>query len=147
MFPISLSATHATPLQNWRAIRAIIRKDLRVALQSKAVLLPMIIVPVVLVVLLPALVALVPLGLQTIDPAVSQRESADLAELWAIAPVALKEELAGYALEQAVIVFMLLVTIQAASNLTGTCCTEMVRLWSGDALLLEKCRSNGQEAE
>jgi ABC-type transport system involved in multi-copper enzyme maturation permease subunit len=108
MFPISLSATHATPLQNWRAIRAIIRKDLRVALQSKAVLLPMIIVPVVLVVLLPALVALVPLGLQTIDPAVSQRESADLAELWAIAPVALKEELAGYALEQAVIVFMLL---------------------------------------
>jgi hypothetical protein len=34
------------------------------------------------------------------------------------------------------------VTIQAASNLTGTCRTEMVRLSSGDALLLEKCRSN-----
>jgi two-component system sensor histidine kinase BaeS len=40
-----------------------------------------------------------------------------------------------------------LVTIQAASNLTGTCRTEMVRLSPGDTLFLEKCRSNCQGAE
>src|SRR5512139_1779252 len=39
---------------NWRAIGAIIRKDLKVILRSKAVLLPLIIVPVVLQVLMPA---------------------------------------------------------------------------------------------
>jgi hypothetical protein len=41
----------------------------------------------------------------------------------------------------------LLVTIQAASNLTGACRTQMVRLSSEDALLLEKRRSNCQGAE
>lgn len=38
---------------NWQAVRGIIRKDLRVTSQSKSVVLPMIIVPLILVVLLP----------------------------------------------------------------------------------------------
>ncbi|MBZ0305752.1 MAG: ABC transporter permease subunit [Anaerolineae bacterium] len=38
---------------NWRAIRAIIRKDLKVVFQSKAVLMPIIIVPLLLLVLIP----------------------------------------------------------------------------------------------
>jgi hypothetical protein len=41
----------------------------------------------------------------------------------------------------------LIVTIQAAQNLTGTCRTPMFRLSPGDTLLLEKCRSNSQVAE
>jgi ABC-2 type transport system permease protein len=41
-----------------RKIRAIIRKDLKVISQSKAVMLPLIIVPLILFVLMPALIAL-----------------------------------------------------------------------------------------
>lgn len=40
---------------NWRAIKALIYKDLRVVLQSKAVLIPSIIVPVIFIVVLPIL--------------------------------------------------------------------------------------------
>lgn len=40
-------------MMNWRAIKALIYKDLRVVVQSKAVLLPTIIVPAVFVVILP----------------------------------------------------------------------------------------------
>ncbi len=40
---------------NWRAIRAIIRKDLKVIAQSKAVLIPLIAVPGLLLVLLPTI--------------------------------------------------------------------------------------------
>jgi len=40
---------------NWRAVRAIVRKDLRVVLKSQAVLIPLIIVPLLILVLLPAI--------------------------------------------------------------------------------------------
>lgn len=39
---------------NWRAMKAVMRKDLMVVLRSKMVLLPMIILPVILTVILPA---------------------------------------------------------------------------------------------
>lgn len=45
---------------NWRAIRAIIRKDLKVIARSKGVLIPLIVVPVVMFVALPGLAALAP---------------------------------------------------------------------------------------
>ncbi len=45
---------------NWRAVRAIIRKDLKVVLQNKGVSVPMIVVPVVILVALPALAAFAP---------------------------------------------------------------------------------------
>ncbi len=45
---------------NWRAIWAIMRKDLRVVLQNKGVVLPIILVPVILFVVLPLLVLLLP---------------------------------------------------------------------------------------
>jgi ABC-type Na+ efflux pump permease subunit len=38
---------------NWRAMQAIIRKDLKVVRQSKAVLIPLIIVPLIILVILP----------------------------------------------------------------------------------------------
>jgi ABC-2 type transport system permease protein len=44
----------------WRRIRAVVRRDLTVALGSKAVVLPALLVPLVLLVLLPALTGLVP---------------------------------------------------------------------------------------
>ncbi len=45
---------------NWRAVRAIVRKDLRVIARSKAVMLPLVLVPLVMLVLMPALVAQMP---------------------------------------------------------------------------------------
>ena len=39
---------------NWRAIRAIVRKDLKVVLQNKGVSIPLIVVPVVIMGLLPS---------------------------------------------------------------------------------------------
>lgn len=46
---------------NWRAIKAIVHKDLRVVLQNKGVSIPLIVVPALFMVLLPALTGLVPL--------------------------------------------------------------------------------------
>lgn len=45
---------------NWRGIAAVVRRDLQVAMGSKAVVLPAIIVPALLVVLVPALAGLAP---------------------------------------------------------------------------------------
>lgn len=50
---------------NWRAIQAIIRRDLKVVVQSKAVLIPLIIVPLTLLILLPGLGGLF---LANVDP-------------------------------------------------------------------------------
>jgi ABC-2 type transport system permease protein len=45
---------------NWRGIEAVVRRDLTVALGSRAVVLPAVIVPALLLVLLPALAGLAP---------------------------------------------------------------------------------------
>jgi ABC-type Na+ efflux pump permease subunit len=45
---------------NWRAIRAIVRKDLKVVFQNKGVSIPLIVVPVVILMALPGLAALAP---------------------------------------------------------------------------------------
>jgi len=45
---------------NWRAVRAVIRKDLKVVARNKGVLLPLILVPMVMLVALPLLVTLAP---------------------------------------------------------------------------------------
>lgn len=45
---------------NWRAVRAVVRRDLLLAARSRAVAIPAIVVPLVLLVLLPALGALAP---------------------------------------------------------------------------------------
>ena len=45
---------------NWRAIRAIARKDLKVVMQNKGVSIPMIVIPALFMVLMPALAAFVP---------------------------------------------------------------------------------------
>ncbi|HEY76629.1 MAG TPA: ABC transporter permease subunit [Thermoflexia bacterium] len=45
---------------NWRAIKAIVRKDLKVVVRNKGVFLPLILVPTIILVAMPALVALAP---------------------------------------------------------------------------------------
>lgn len=56
---------------NWRAIRAIIRKDLKVVSQSKAVVWPMIALPLILLVILPAIAGLFILNVDISDPSLS----------------------------------------------------------------------------
>jgi ABC-2 type transport system permease protein len=46
---------------NWRAIRAIVRKDLKVVFQNKGVMIPIVVVPLIFLVVLPGLAALAPL--------------------------------------------------------------------------------------
>jgi ABC-type transport system involved in multi-copper enzyme maturation permease subunit len=46
---------------NWRAIKAIIRKDLRVVRENKGVSVPMIVIPLIVLVIIPAMAAFAPL--------------------------------------------------------------------------------------
>lgn len=89
---------------NWRAIKAIIRRDLLAILRSKGVMLPMIIVPLVFMVLLPA-------GLGYFGPALSQMPGANMPEISQFLeqlPPQLLSRFEGYTPDQMMIVFMLL---------------------------------------
>jgi len=87
---------------NWRAIFAIVRKDIQVVLQNKGVIIPIIIVPLILFGALPWFAALAPslvsLGGSNIE---------ELAALIERMPNGLQEELAPYTVEQKTIVFFL----------------------------------------
>lgn len=72
---------------NWRAVRAIVRKDLKVVSQSRAVVLPMIIVPVLLLVLIPAVTGFLALNTDISDP-----QLADLTALLQQMPAGLLDE-------------------------------------------------------
>lgn len=73
-----------------RAVRAIVRKDLRVVTQSKLVMLPLIVLPVLLLVLLPAGIALLPGLLPE-----TQSTASDIKQLLDKIPSDLKPQLAG----------------------------------------------------
>lgn len=88
---------------NWRAIVAIIRKDLMVVTQSKAVMLPMIILPLVLVVVLPVAAGI---GFGFVDAA-GATSSSDVQELLALMPPLLQQQMAGYSELQMALVFAL----------------------------------------
>jgi ABC-type Na+ efflux pump permease subunit len=87
---------------NTRAILAIVRKDLKVAIQNKGVLLPIIIVPLVLFVLLPIGAGFAP-GMVN----VGGQSMNDMDELLSRMPSGLLRELAPYTPDQQVIVFFL----------------------------------------
>jgi ABC-2 type transport system permease protein len=87
---------------NLRAIRAILRKDLKVVWQSKGVMIPLLVVPVIMFVALPAAAALVP-SLVTF-PGTSMTE---LDELLGRMPSGLQADLAGYDDSQRMIVLVL----------------------------------------
>ena len=52
---------------NIRAIRAIVRKDLQIAVKNKAVVLPVIIVPLIMMIILPAVAIVVPNQIEAAD--------------------------------------------------------------------------------
>lgn len=87
---------------NRRAVSAIIRKDIKVVLQSKGVLIPLIVVPLILFIALPALASLAP-SLVNIPGA----SLTDIEVFLERMPGGLQAELAGLDLTQKMVVLML----------------------------------------
>jgi ABC-2 type transport system permease protein len=87
---------------NWRAVFAIIRKDLKVVLQNKSVLLPIVIIPLVLFVVLPWMAAFAPHLVNLAGVSFDQ-----LDELLARMPAGFQASLAGFNMDQKVVVFFL----------------------------------------
>jgi len=87
---------------NWRAVKAIVRKDLKVVFQNKGVSIPLIVVPLLVMGVMPALAAIV--------PAIQEMPGASLSEIEPFLramPAGLQAELAGYNEAQTIIVVFL----------------------------------------
>ena len=80
---------------NWRAMRAMMRKDLKQVTQNKMVWLPMVIVPAIFLIVFPALVVVLP----TLAPP-SEFKADDLAPLFRQIPEQFKKPLEGLTLQQ-----------------------------------------------
>lgn len=95
---------HLPPVDgiNWRAVRGIVRKDLRVTSQSKSVTIPMIVVPLILVVLLPVGMAI---ALSIFGDFVTADSDMDAAFL--MATQVLSAQYPGYTPFQLIALFML----------------------------------------
>ncbi len=87
---------------NLRAMRAIVRKDLKVLWQSKAVTVPLIVVPLIFLVVLPALAALLPSAAVQAGGPLAQIDRY-LQQM----PQGLQAELAGYDQAQKIVVLAL----------------------------------------
>jgi ABC-type Na+ efflux pump permease subunit len=87
---------------NWRAVFAIVRKDLKVVLQNKGVIIPIIVVPLVLFGVLPWLATLAPHAIN-----VGGSDMEELAAMIRSMPQGLQNELAPYTSEQKTVVFFL----------------------------------------
>ena len=87
---------------NTRAILAIVRKDLKVALQNKGVLLPLIILPLILFVIFPWVMAYAPTWAEASGASMS-----NMGDILKRMPAGLVNELNGYAPDQQLTVFAL----------------------------------------
>jgi len=87
---------------NWRAIKAIVRKDLKVVFQNKGVLIPLIVVPLIIMVALPAMTALIPLFEDDLTSSFAEFEP-----LLEGMPAGLQAGLAGYNEGQTLVVLLL----------------------------------------
>ena len=88
---------------NWRSIRAIMRRDLLAVRRSTGVVLPMILVPLIFMVILPA-------GVGLLGPTLSRMPGAnmpDIAILLERLPASFSARFEGYTADQTMIVFML----------------------------------------
>ena len=85
---------------NTRAIQAIVRKDLKVAVQNKGVVLPMIILPLILFVVFPWIMAYAPSWANAAGTSLSNMD-----EILARMPAGLLNELSAYTPSQQMIVF------------------------------------------
>jgi ABC-2 type transport system permease protein len=87
---------------NTRAMLAIVRKDLKVAVQNKGVVIPIIILPLILFVIFPWIMAYVPSWANAAGTSLSNMD-----ELLARMPSGLLNELSGYTPDQQLTVFSL----------------------------------------
>ena len=87
---------------NWRTIGAIIKKDMRVILRSKAVLLPIILVPLLIQVLLPA-----GLGVEISFMPQSASDMDDLVQMVRAMPLDLQMQLGDLSNKQLFLTLML----------------------------------------
>lgn len=78
---------------NWRAIRAVIRKDLQVVTRSKMVMIPTVVVSIIMLVLMPLLFSFI--GSAMLEDITASASSSDIDELLASAPEALVARFAG----------------------------------------------------
>ena len=85
---------------NWRAVGAIVRKDLAVVQQSRAIMLPLIIVPLIVLVVLPAVASFAP-------NLVDLPGAGDLALLLERMPAGLQAQMAGRSEEQSLLLMLL----------------------------------------
>ncbi len=76
---------------NWRAIKAIVRKDLKVVAQNKGVVIPLVVLPMLILIALPGMAALAPI-LQDIPGTLFSGLDQFVGKM----PGGLKEQLAGY---------------------------------------------------
>jgi ABC-2 type transport system permease protein len=90
---------------NARAIGAIIRKDLKVVSQNKGVVTPVIIISLVLFVILPWVVALIPVMMQSIG--IADDIMNDVQWLIDLMPMGLQQEFAGYDQFQRFVIYIL----------------------------------------
>lgn len=88
---------------NVRAIRAIVWKDLKVVVQNKGVMIPMIVVPIILFVALPVLVTLAPASADLVASPLAGLDS-----FLENMPVALQAELSGYNEMQQFVILVLM---------------------------------------
>ena len=86
---------------NWRAVRALVSRDLTVVRRSKAVLVPLIVVPLIISVLVPSVVVFAPTMVN-----VSPGGSGQVRELIDRLPAAAREMFAGHTEAQTMIVLM-----------------------------------------
>lgn len=89
---------------NWRAIRAIVKKDIRLAAQSKGVILPIILVPLILLVILPAGLSLL-LSNEAAVADFSQESEAFLTNL----PASIQRETADFENDAQTLLYLMLV--------------------------------------
>jgi ABC-type Na+ efflux pump permease subunit len=71
---------------NWRAVRALVRRDLLVVRRSRALMIPLVIVPLILLVVAPLVITLLPAFAMKGDPA----SAAELEEMLRTLPPALR---------------------------------------------------------
>lgn len=86
---------------NRRAVGAIVRKDLRVVLQNKGVVLPILLLPLILFVILPLMITLIPAA------AGGATNTNDLQELLVMISPDLRQQLTGLGINEAAALFFL----------------------------------------
>lgn len=87
---------------NWRAIRAIARKDIMVVFRHRAVLMPLIIVPIILQVIFP-----VGFGVVAVYAPIQSSDVQDISQMTAAMPASLQRELSELTERQLFFVLML----------------------------------------